>query len=92
MTKHVLKIWPEYYDAVANGIKTFEIRKNDRDFKIGDTIRLREYNSAMETEIDAERYTGRDIKVCVVYMLTSMDYPSGIPEGYCILGIRVIGC
>ena len=91
MTKHTLKIWPEYYDAVENGIKTFEIRKNDRDFKVGDTIRLREYDPMMETEIDAERFTGRNVEVCIVYMLTSMDYPTGIPEGYCILGIRAIG-
>ena len=38
--KHFLKCDLEWYDAVSNGIKTFELRKNDRDFKVGDTIVL----------------------------------------------------
>ena len=49
MTLHTLKIYSEYYDAVRNGIKTFEIRKNDRDYKVGDTLRLREYDPDLET-------------------------------------------
>ena len=38
---HELKISPEYYDAVVNGIKPFEIRKNDRNYSVGDALRLR---------------------------------------------------
>lgn len=36
MTTHTLKIQKQYADAVLNGTKTFEIRKNDRNFKVGD--------------------------------------------------------
>lgn len=44
-TVHALKTWPEYYSAtVASGKKTFEIRKNDRDFKTGDLLALLEYD------------------------------------------------
>ena len=39
---HELKIWPKYYEEVSMGHKTFEIRKNDRDFKKGDTLILKE--------------------------------------------------
>lgn len=42
--KHVLKIWPEYYERVANGSKTFEIRKNDRNFNQGDLVELRYFD------------------------------------------------
>lgn len=42
--RHELKIWPQYYQAVANGSKTFEVRKNDRAFQKGDEVVLREYD------------------------------------------------
>lgn len=42
--EHVLKIWPQYYCRVADGSKTFEVRKNDRGFQPGDTVELREWN------------------------------------------------
>lgn len=32
---HELKIIPQYFEAVVKGIKTFELRKNDRDYKVG---------------------------------------------------------
>lgn len=41
---HDLKIFPRYFEEVVNGSKRFEIRKNDRDFKVGDEVLLREYN------------------------------------------------
>lgn len=46
---HELKIWPQYYCRVADGSKTFEVRKNDRGFQPGDTVILKEYDPA---EID----------------------------------------
>ena len=41
---HELKIWPQFYVPVADRIKTFEIRRNDRGFQKGDTVILREWN------------------------------------------------
>lgn len=41
---HYLNIFPHYFQAVIDGRKTFEIRKNDRDFRSGDTISLIERN------------------------------------------------
>jgi ASC-1-like (ASCH) protein len=43
-TTHHLKCWPSYFEAVMMGDKTFEIRKNDRDFKVGDTIILHHHD------------------------------------------------
>ena len=40
MKQHTLKTEPEYWEAQRRGDKTFEIRKNDRDFKVGDILIL----------------------------------------------------
>jgi ASC-1-like (ASCH) protein len=58
------KILPEYFDAIASGKKTFELRLGDFDAKEGDTLRLREW--------DAEKgeYTGREITKEVTYART----------------------
>lgn len=70
MTTHRLKTWPEYFEAVVAGTKTFEIRKNDRDFKVGDTLILCEW------DIVSEVHTGRRVDVRVTY-LTNFGQPLG---------------
>lgn len=41
--EHDLKIWPKYFNVVQRGDKSFEVRKNDRAFAVGDTLKLREW-------------------------------------------------
>lgn len=76
---HELKLAQMYYSDVASGKKRFELRKNDRGFKVGDGLRLKEYAAGSET--------GKYIDADIVYMLE--DY-TGLAEGYCILGIEVV--
>ncbi len=44
MKTHHLKIKSEYFNLVTSGVKKFEIRKNDRNFKVGDLVYLDEVN------------------------------------------------
>jgi ASC-1-like (ASCH) protein len=74
--KHNLKILPEYYQAVIDGSKTFEIRKNDRNFQVGDVLILNEFK---------ERYSGRWVAVKVTYILKSKEY---LPKNYVAMSIR----
>ena len=53
MKEHDLKTWPEYFEKVRDRTKTFEIRKNDRNFSEGDILNLWEW------EPEHEIYTGR---------------------------------
>lgn len=45
MTTHELKLDIRYFDDVKSGKKNFEIRKNDRDFKVGDTLILEAFRN-----------------------------------------------
>lgn len=63
--RHDLKIRPEYFNPVRNGLKTFEIRKNDRGFEPGDTVILREYSGS--------KYTGRAV-------IANIDYVSDFAQ------------
>ncbi len=56
---HVLKTWPEYFEAIVQRQKRFEIRRGDRDFRSGDVLELREWQPILE------RYTGRRIRQLV---------------------------
>ena len=38
------KILPEYFKAVHHRQKTFELRKDDSDYQVGDMLRLREWD------------------------------------------------
>ena len=41
---HVLKTWPEMYEAVETGRKTVELRRDDRGYRVGDFLLLHCYD------------------------------------------------
>ncbi len=63
---HELKTLPHFFSDVINGEKTFEIRKNDRDFGKGDLLALNEF--------DGQHYTGNSCLVYIDYILDDPDY------------------
>lgn len=79
MTIHKLKTWMPYFDDIKAGIKTFEVRKNDRNFQISDKLLLQEYDQEKKV------YTGREVCVEVSYILLGGSF--GIDSGFCVLGI-----
>jgi len=79
MKEHVLKTWPIFFTAVWQGDKTFEIRKNDRDFQVGDILRLREW------EPEDEVYTGREVRREVTHIMVT--FADVLAPGYVVLSI-----
>lgn len=78
-TIHELKTWPQFYEDVASGKKTFEVRNNDRQFKVGDVLRLIEYNP------DSSVY-GVSSDYLVTYILPGGEF--GISDEYVCMSIQ----
>ena len=74
---HALKTLPQFFEASAEGIKSFEGRKNDRPYQPGDYVALNEWNG--------EQYTGRFTLHKIVYILSDPEY---CKPGYLILGLE----
>ena len=74
---HELKISPSYFQAVIDGKKTFEIRKNDRGFNAGDTVLLREWCGEYKGYYLShdERYTRRTYAAIIGYVTSYEQQP-----------------
>jgi len=73
---HELKSIPPFFQAVLDGTKTFEVRREDRGFNLSDTLWLREFDHDTG-------YSGRELRVSVRYLSSFHQQP-----GYVVLGIE----
>ena len=71
---HELKTYPKYFKETIEGNKLFEIRKNDRNFQIGDVLLLKEWDN---------------IKYAMVRYILD-DKFIGLAEGYVALGLQIL--
>ena len=79
--QHELRTWPRGFRAVLSGLKRYELRRNDRAFRVGDLLRLREWDPT------TNRYSGRWVDVAVTLITEAGEYP-GLEDGFCIMGIE----
>lgn len=77
-SSHSIKILPEYFEAVIKGHKNFEVRKNDRNYQVGDRVILKEH--------DSDYFTGREVVAEIIYVT---DYEQ--QEGYVVFGFKKLG-
>jgi hypothetical protein len=78
MQRHELKTWPTYFAAVRSGQKRFEIRKNDREFAVGDVLALREFDP------EQDQYTGQVEERQITFLLSEEDF--GVIHGFVAIG------
>ena len=64
-TIHVLKCWPQYYRAIESGEKTWEIRKNDRDYHVGDILHLRPWDPVSHVYLPLPGRMDWDTRTCM---------------------------
>ena len=79
------KIWPEYFQAILDGNKTFELRLADFECKPGDVLVLREYNP------ETKHYTGREIEKKASYVVKTKDVKFWPKEDIEKYGFQIIG-
>lgn len=97
MKVHEIKLNTEFFDDVLSGVKTFEIRKNDRGYQIGDLLAMSMHNGKSYLEKwkgfygnpqnalhETNLHEADTIFARVVYI---SDYEQ--KEGYIILGIEL---
>ena len=93
MKLHELKILHKYLVDVSIGSKTFELRKNDRDYQVGDLIHFIDikeddatYKNSMD-ECQIEPYIDENTLYRITYVLKDVE-KYGLHKDYCILGIK----
>lgn len=77
---HELKTIEPYFTQVLHGFKDFEVRKNDRNFQVGDFLKLVKYDAV----------TGLTLKYSPIYRRIKYILEGGqfgIEKGYCVLGL-----
>ena len=89
---HELRCWPEFFNATRAGTKKFELRRNDRDYRVGDELLLKEWHPDTFTG----SYTGCELLVRVDYIMKAEDATfvgmgyenvSPLAAGYVIMSI-----
>jgi len=82
MTTHEVKTWREVFQDVWEHRKTFEVRRDDRGYKVGDLLVQREYDK------DGRTWTGRQVRGRITYKLAGGQF--GIEPGFCVLALDTL--
>lgn len=82
---HEFKVWPEFFAKLVSGDKTFEARRDDRGFAVGDTLVLREWDPRA-CEDGPPGYTGNEIRMRVTYILRGPSF--GVEAGFVVMAVR----
>src|SRR4051812_39992914 len=86
MTEHTVKCWPSYYDAIASGEKTFDVRRDDRGYQKGDILKLQKYEigHGFHTVVGS-RFQNVEQRKLITWILTGGQF--GIEPGYVVMAL-----
>jgi hypothetical protein len=79
MKTHNVKSWSENFLPFTTGMKTFDLRKDDRGYEVGDLIVFEEFRPGVG------EYTGKSETREITYIMRNID---GLEPDYCILGLE----
>lgn len=79
---HRLKIESRFFDALWDGSKTAEIRKNDRNFKVGDLLY---FTQQVDICVSYGLSSSRSMATQITHIVEGKEY--GIRKGYAMLSL-----
>jgi hypothetical protein len=82
MAEHELKTWVDAFCAVKDGLKRAEFRRDDRGFKVRDTLLLKAW---VPGDSMFSGYTGNALRVEVLHIVRGPAF--GVPEGFVMMSI-----
>ncbi len=88
-TEHKLKVHPPHWKDIADGAKRVEIRFDDRGYKPGDVLVLREYvphrHDGYSADYFGGEYTGNVCRRTISHVLPGGQF--GLEHGYVALSL-----
>ena len=78
------KVWPEYFQKIIDGVKTFELRLADFKCDVEDVLVLKEWNPK------TKEYTGRILEKKITYIFKTKDAKFWSEEEIKKYGFQVI--
>ncbi len=86
--EHVVKCWPEYFDAIDRGEKPFDVRRDDWGYQKGDTLKFQKYKigQGFISPPNGGRFSIHEIRREITYVLTGGQF--GIEPGHVVLGLK----
>jgi hypothetical protein len=89
-TKHEVKCWPKHFECIRTGEQRSTVRRNDRDYEVGDELVFREWMPEDETGT-LGRYTGREQPVSITHVLEGGHPPLSdlLPHFTVVLSFRL---
>ena len=82
---HILKTVNPFYRHVERGIKNFEVRKNDRNFQVGDVIILKEFYPEYKNGV----FSGDDMSFEITYIYKD---ETRLMDDYVVLELNNADC
>lgn len=76
MKEHEVKIDEKYLISIKKGEKKAEVRKNDRNYRVGDFL------------VFLEKDKTTAARIMITHILTHDDFPEGIMPGYAVLSFE----
>lgn len=89
MATHKVKCWIDYYNAIERGDKNFDVRRDDRGYRRGDTLVLEKFDSKKHMYVYESANIGSlpvHMERTISYILTGGQF--GIEPGYVVLALQ----